>query len=169
MAGMYTLLKRGLYAMEGYVQYISELDQFRDSVFSALESPAHSEVLISGTYDRVTYETVVNKIIQNNYAGKCRIIVPYISGNKGLSKTSINQIYKLGGAIKVNSSFNNSFVIIGQNLFIVSFSYKYNREKRLKSFFEGCVSTNNESTVEKLRGIFNDKWSQGFPLIAENV
>jgi len=155
--------------MNECVQFISDQEQFKDAISSLLKNPAHREIFISGIWGKFIYRDIINKIIDNNYSDRCRIIIHHITDDKGIRNPHINQICKLGGKVRVNSKFSNCIVIIGDNVFIVSFTYKYDKEQGLKINFGCSMYTNHDETLKEIKEVLNHEWDRSFPLTVEGV
>ncbi|KPU45722.1 hypothetical protein OXPF_09550 [Oxobacter pfennigii] len=155
--------------MEGLIQYISDINQFKEAVLSILGDSIVPEILISGIYTRMILGDIIDKIIEMNNGDKCKIIISNIINREGLSKSQIRKLYTQGGKIKINSNASNNIIIIGNNAFVLSYSYKYNRENGPRTSFESCILTDCSSVVDKVKEVFLEKWGRSFPLAVENA
>jgi hypothetical protein len=155
--------------MDGCIKYISSFDDFKRALFSALEAPVDSEVLISGAWGHTMYSGMISSIIGGGNMNKCSIIIPNILNHGTLSRQVINKIVRLGGRVCINSSFTNNFVIIDRQVFVVSFTSKYDRDSGITSTFEGCLRAHSRDAADEIRMLFMDKWNKSLPLIAEDI
>jgi hypothetical protein len=155
--------------MDGCIKYISSFDDFKETLFSALGAPVDSEILISGAWGRTMYMGMISNIINGGNMGKCSIIIPNILNHGTLSRQVINRIVRLGGRVSINSSFTNYLIIIDRQVFVVSFTSKYDRDSGITNTFEGCLRAHSRDAADEIRMLFMDKWNKSLPLIAEDI
>jgi hypothetical protein len=151
------------------VQFFSQSGDFLDILFVMLGNTAFQEILISGTWDGVTYRQIVDKVMSSSYANKVRMIIPNILNKGTLSRPMINKIIRSGGRISINNSFSNNMIIIGGSAFIASYSYKRSFESENKHYFESCIFTDCENTVNEIKKSVEYKWNKSYPLVMEET
>ena len=148
----------------GMTRFIENLNEFIEALNVALENQ-DIEVIVSGAFDNRIYKTILDKVIDNSNVKDCKIIIPFINSSGIISRAYINKVYRSGGNFRVNSQFRKSFIVIGNQVFVLSFSTKYNSQEGIKSYFECCIQTEEPEIVEKICKSFMNKWEQSVPLV----
>jgi hypothetical protein len=155
--------------MEAKIEFISDKNCFMKNLFDILKSPVHSEIFISGFLAESMLPEIINIIIENGHAGKCSILIPYIFNKARLKKIQAKEIYMHGGSIRVNSSLRSKLIVVDNNVFVASFSYKGKEDRDQKFVFDNCMFTDCQEISEKIRVSFNEKWKRAFPIVIEGV
>lgn len=150
--------------MENTIQFITDINSFIDLVLSMLENIGDTDIFIAGTFDSFIYRDILNKLVNINSLNKCKIIIPYISKNGIASRTFTNKIINRGGAVRLNSRFNNNLIVIGNNAFVLAFNQKYNPGYGMKSNFESCIVTNDNKVLNDITEVFMNNWHNSLPL-----
>lgn len=150
--------------MENTIQFITDINSFIDLVLSMLENIGDTDIFIAGTFDSFIYRDILNKLVNINSLNKCKIIIPYISKNGIASRAFTNKIINRGGAVRLNSRFNNNLIVIGNNAFVLAFNQKYNPGYGMKSSFESCIVTNDNKVLNDITEVFMNNWHNSLPL-----
>jgi hypothetical protein len=150
--------------MECNVQFISDLSDFIERILAILENEIDCQIFISGTFDNMVYKNILDKILKGSGLKNCKMIIPYVTSSGIISRAYINKICGQGGQVRLNSKFKNNIIVVGSNVFVLSFSSKYTKEVGLKSNFECCVQTNHSETVKNVCETFMAMWDKGLPL-----
>lgn len=151
--------------MESCVQYIENLEEFKECIDEVINAENDCRILIAGTFENEVYKEVVEKALMSGKIRASRIIIPMVGKNGLVSRNYINKICSVGGQIKLNSKYKNNIIIIGNYAFIISFSSKYSSDTGIRYNFECCIVTNELHTVEKIGSKFDDIWNHSLPLV----
>ncbi|WP_069998050.1 hypothetical protein [Cellulosilyticum sp. I15G10I2] len=93
------------------------------------------------------------------------MIIPYITNSGIISRSYINKVSQKDVDFRVNSQFRKSLIVIGNQVFLLSFSAKYSKSDGLRSHFECCMQIDVTEVVSKILDHFNEKWQQSVPLV----
>jgi predicted transcriptional regulator len=151
--------------MEGSIHYVENLDEFKGIINDMLGDENDNRIMIAGTFDNEVYKEIVEKVLTSGNTKNSRIVIPMVGKNGLVSRNYINKICSSGGQIKINSKYKNNIIVIGEYVFIMSFSSKYSSDGGIKVVFECCVVTNERITVEKICSRFNEIWNHSLPLV----
>jgi len=137
--------------MESKVCYISTKQQLIDEVDTLLGEYRNPDIMISGIWTKSLHEAVINLIIERKCSSACRVIIPKLLFKGNISLTLMRSLCKADGQVRVNNSITNNLLIIGEYVFILSFSSRLNNINMLSTNFECAVMTNDEDIVGKLK------------------
>lgn len=150
--------------MENSTIFINDFDSLNEKILYILDNEDDSEVLVSGVFDNFSYKKILNTVLSSKKTRKNKIIIPYISGSGIISRAYINKICVSKSELRANSQFKNNIIVVGNHVFVLSFSYKHDKEYGVKTIFECCILTNDPNAVEATRNSFQAAWDKGFPL-----
>lgn len=145
-------------------QYIGELTEFTELVMRLLENEINLPIFIAGTFDNNIYRQILDIILDCKKINNCRLIIPYVTSSGVISRPYINKLYANGGQVRINSHFKKSLLLIGGYVCLLSFSYKYQSSFGMKTKFEGCMLTDDISTVKQIQDDFIQIWNESLPL-----
>lgn len=150
--------------MQSSAVFISDLVQLKEQILSILAVENNSEVLLSGMFDNFSLKEILDSVLSSKNTSNYKIIIPYILGRGIMSRAYINKVCMSKNELRINSRFKPNLLVIGNHAFILSFSYRYNKQCGMKMFFECCVMTDDSTAVEDIKKVFQSAWDEGFSL-----
>ncbi|HYE81800.1 MAG TPA: hypothetical protein VEG39_06480 [Clostridia bacterium] len=137
--------------MGSKVHYISTKQQLIDTVDALLKEYQEPEIMISGIWAKSLHEDIIGLIIEKKCCSTCKVIIPKLLFKGNISLTLMRNVCKADGQVRVNNSVTNNLLIIGEYVFVLSFSSRLNSLNMLSSNFECAVMTDDEEIVGELR------------------